>query len=592
MVPLSGGGRTAARVRFFAESGRLVAGRADARAARNRGGKSLALIGRLKPGRSAADAEQDLAHIAADIARDFPQTNAGWTVRVISLREQLVGSLRPALVALLTAVGVVLLIACANVANLLLVRAAARQREICVRYALGASRSKRRRAVAHREPDPGGWRRQWPAWRIAWWMLRALLAMAPASLPGGHAGADSTGASSRLPPALSLVTALAFGAVPAWHCTRYDTAEGLREGARGTVGGRNATRTRNVLVVLEVALAVILLHWLGAPGPDVRPVDSREHRLPHRSDPDDGNRAAEDGVPAGARVGVFPVARRAAVGAIRRGGRGVDLRRAAERQRESPARHHRGTTAAEPGQEIISDYRVITAGYFEALAIPLLEGDPIQPPPEDSLRVWINQTMARSGWPGQSAIGRRMKLTNYERDGRWYTVAGIVGDTRYTGLDRALRPQVYVHYRQDPRDQMAVVLRSFGDPVALVNSARAAVQALDPNQPIARVRTMEQIVTTSVANRRFQMLLIGVFALLAVTLAVVGLYAVVSYSVAERIHEMGLRLALGARPSNLLGLVLREGLRLVGLGIAIGVGAALLLTRFLETLLFGVRARE
>ena len=235
---------------------------------------------------------------------------------------------------------------------------------------------------------------------------------------------------------------------------------------------------------------------------------------------------------------------------------------------------------------------MITAGYFEALAIPLLEGDPIQPPPEDSLRVWINQTMARSGWPGQSAIGRRMKLTNYERDGRWYTVAGIVGDTRYTGLDRALRPQVYVHYRQDPRDQMAVVLRSFGDPVTLVNSARAAVLALDPNQPIARVRTMEQIVTTSVANRRFQMLLIGLFALLAVTLAVVGLYAVVSYSVAERIHEMGLRLALGARPSNLLGLVLREGLRLVGLGIAIGVGAALLLTRFLEALLFGVRARD
>jgi ABC-type antimicrobial peptide transport system permease subunit len=139
---------------------------------------------------------------------------------------------------------------------------------------------------------------------------------------------------------------------------------------------------------------------------------------------------------------------------------------------------------------------------------------------------------------------------------------------------------------------MAVVLRSFGDPVALVNSARAAVQALDPNQPVARVRTMEQIVTTSVANRRFQMILIGLFALSAVTLAVVGLYAVVSYSVADRIHEMGLRLALGARPASLLGLVLGEGLRLVGLGIAIGVLAALMLTRFLETLLFGVRARD
>jgi len=250
-----------------------------------------------------------------------------------------------------------------------------------------------------------------------------------------------------------------------------------------------------------------------------------------------------------------------------------------------------GQPRPQPGHEIISDYRVITAGYFEALGIPLLEGDSIQPSP-DAPRVWINQTMARSAWPGRPAVGRRLKLTNYDRDAAWYTVAGVVGDTRYTGLDRALRPQVYVYFTQDPKEQMAIVLRSYGDPSLLVASARQAVQSLDPNQPIARVRTMEQIVTTSVANRRFQMALIGVFAVLAVALAVVGLYAVVSYSVAERIHEMGLRLALGARPANLVALVLGEGLRLVMLGLAIGIGAALVLTRFLETLLFGVDARD
>ena len=557
---------------------------------RNRGGKSLALIGRLKPGLSPADAEQDLAHIAADIAREFPQTNAGWTVRVISLREQLVGSLRPALVALLTAVGVVLLIACANVANLLLVRAAARQREICVRYALGASRanivaqSLIESVILAASGAVAGL-------AIAWWMLRALLAMAPASLPA----ATQTGLDWHVvafTAALALVTALAFGAVPAWHCTRYDTAEGLREGARGTVGGRNATRTRNVLVVLEVALAVILL--IGSvllvqtfvrlihvnTGFRTDRILTMEIALPRTAYP----------APRASAFFLSLIEQLSALSGVEAAGltSGVPL---SGSENLLPVTIE-GQPRPEPGQEIISDYRVITAGYFEALAIPLVEGDPIQPPPEDSLRVWINQTMARSGWPGQSAIGRRMKLTNYERDGRWYTVAGIVGDTRYTGLDRALRPQVYVHYRQDPRDQMAVVLRSFGDPVTLVNSARAAVQALDPNQPIARVRTMEQIVTTSVANRRFQMLLIGLFALMAVTLAVVGLYAVVSYSVAERIHEMGLRLALGARPANLLGLVLGEGLRLVGLGIAIGVAAALLLTRFLEALLFGVRARD
>ena len=224
---------------------------------RNRGGKSFALIGRLKPGLTARDAQQDLARIAADIAREFPFTNAGWTVRVISLREQLVGPVRPALMALLTAVGFVLLIACANVANLLLVRAATRQREICVRSALGASRSALVLLFLAESLLLAGVAGI-AGLVIAWWMLRALLAMVPASLPAlTQPGFDWHVVLFTM--TLSAVIGVAFGAVPAWQCTRYDTTDGLREGARGTVGGRKATRMRNILVVFEVALAVMLL---------------------------------------------------------------------------------------------------------------------------------------------------------------------------------------------------------------------------------------------------------------------------------------------------------------------------------------------
>ena len=557
---------------------------------RNRGGKSLALIGRLKPGLTAADAENDLARIAADIAREFPPTNAGWTVRVISLREQLVGALRPALVALLAAVGVVLLIACANVANLLLVRAASRQREICVRYALGAPRSSlvwQSLAESTLLAGAGGL----AGLAIAWWMLRALLVMAPASLPAA-AQASLDWRVLTFTVVLSLGTAIMFGAMPAWYSTRLDTADGLREGSRGMVGGKSATRTRNALVVVEVALAVMLL--IGSvllvqtfvrlihvnTGFRTDRILTMEIALPKTAyTPAHASNFFQSLIE---RVSALPGVEAAGLTS------GVPL---SGSENLLPVTAE-GQPRPQPGQEIISDYRVITAGYFEALGIPVLDGESIQPSSADAPRVWINQTMARSGWPGGTAVGHRIKLTNYDRPGAWYTVAGVVGDTRYTGLDRALRPQVYVHFAQDPKEQMAVVLRSIGDPNLLINAVRQAVQTLDANQPIARVRTMEQIVTTSVANRRFQMLLIGIFATLAVTLAVVGLYAVVSYSVAERIHEMGLRLALGARPSNLVALVLGEGLRLVVIGIAVGVGAALLLTRFLEALLFGVEARD
>ncbi|HEX6974893.1 MAG TPA: FtsX-like permease family protein, partial [Vicinamibacterales bacterium] len=253
-----------------------------------------------------------------------------------------------------------------------------------------------------------------------------------------------------------------------------------------------------------------------------------------------------------------------------------------------------GQPRPEPGREVITDYRVVTPGYFKAMGIPLIEGEllPEHTRADGPRLAVISETMARTCWPGTSAVGRRLKLAPYDAEAPWYTVAGVVGDTRHTGLDIAPRPQVYVHHRHDPNDQMTVVMRTTGAPLGMAPAARAAIALIDPNQPVSRISTMEQVVAASVAARRFHMAVIGIFATLAAVLSLVGLYAVVSFSVAERLHEMAVRSALGARPSTLLVIVLTDGLRLAAGGIAIGIGAALLLTRYLSTLLYGVPPRD
>jgi putative ABC transport system permease protein len=558
----------------------------------NRGGKSIAIVGRLKDGVTPAEAQTDLAAIAADIARESPATNSGWTIRVMSLREQLVGTVRPALVALLTAVGFVLLIACANVANLLLVRAAARQREICVRHALGASASSlvigflMESVLLSALAGLAGL-------AVAWWMLRALLAIVPPSLPAiRHAGLDWR--VFAFTTSLALVIGIVFGAVPAWHSTKYDTAEGLREGARGTIGGRKATRTRNILVVIEVALAVVLL--IGSvlliqtfvrltrlnPGFRSDRILTMEVTLPKsRYSPE---RAAAFFRSAVAGAAILPSVEAAGITSS------VPL---SGTESLVPVTIE-GRPAPQPGVELIAEYRVVTPGYFQVFGIALREGVtlPEELPANSPPLVVIGETLARLAWPDGNALGKRVKLASYWQDGPWYTVAGVVGDTRHASLDTPLRPQLYVHHATDRKEQMAIVLRAGGDPSLLAAPARAVVQSIDPNQPVARVRTMAEIVTAAIATRRFHMFLVGIFAALAVTLAVVGLYAVISFSVAERIHEMGLRLALGAQPSDLLTLVLGEGLRLVATGAAAGIVVAFVLTRFLETLLFGVHARD
>ncbi|HEY7501608.1 MAG TPA: ABC transporter permease [Vicinamibacterales bacterium] len=559
---------------------------------RNRGGKSFALVGRLQPGVTLHAAEADLAAIAADIARTFPASNAGWTVRVMRLREQLVGSVRTALVVLLTAVGFVLLIACVNVANLLLVRAASRQREVAVRYALGAERRQILRQLLI-ESLVLSFAAGAAGILIGWWCLRALLVMLPVDLPA-VASATLDWRVIAFTAALSVTTGIIFGLVPALQAARVDLIEGLREGGRGTVGSRRAHRTRNLLVIVEVALAAILL--IGASlliqtfvrllnvdtGFRAEGLLTMEVALPRTAYP--ANRPAEFFDRLVARLGAVPGLQAVAAASSVPLAGSENLRQVTIEGRPRP----------DPGKEIIADFRVVTPDYFLAMGIPHLTGDPLprEPGPESPRVLLINSMMADTCFPGENPIGRRLKLTNFDQDAPWFTVVGVVGDTRHTALDSGLRPQVYVHHHVEPASQMVVVLRAHDDPSGYASVARAAVHELDPNQPAGRIRPMRAVISDAVARQRFTMFLAGTFAGLALVLSLVGLYAVVSYSVAERTHELGVRFALGATPARLLSLVLVDGLKLVGLGVALGLAGALLTARFLETQLFGVTAHD
>ncbi len=553
-----------------------------------RGGKSFALIGRMRDGVDLPLATADLDSIAADIARQSPASNAGWTVRIKPLREQLVGGVRTALLVLLVAVGVVLLIACANVANLTLVRAAGRRREMCVRLALGAGHGRLVRQMLA-ESLMLALVAGLAGLAVAWAGLHLMLAISPVKL-AAFANATLDWRVAVFTMTVSVFTGVIFGIIPALQLSRADLNDGLRDGGRGTAGNRRAHRTRNLLVVAEVALAMVLL--VGAVlllqtfvrllnvDAGFRPegVLTVEVSLPRTAYPPPAAADFFDRVTA--RLAGVPGVQGVAVTS------GVPLSGAENLRQVTIA----GRPKPDPGRELIADYRVVTAAYFKVMGIPQLAGQtlPSTVIGNPSPAVLVNSTMAATSWPGQDPIGRRIKLTSFDQDSPWHIVVGVVGDTRQTGLDSSLRPQVYVEQRVDPGQQMIVLIKAAGDPLGFAPVARAAVLESDRNQPVGRIRPMTEVVAESVSNRRFTMALVGAFAVLAFALSLVGLYAVVSHSVAERTQEMGVRLALGASPTSLLRLVLSEGLALTGIGIVLGVVGALIVTRFMAALLYGV----
>jgi len=552
----------------------------------------LSVVGRLKEGAAVEQASADLSGIAARLAQEYPATNAGWGVTVVPLHERVVGDVRPALWILMGVVGFLLLIACANVANLLLARAAVRRQEIAVRSALGARRGRLVRQLLTESlllSFAGGGL----GLLLAAWGVELLVALSPGNIPR----LDEAGLDARVllfTFAVAVVTGGLFGLLPALSASKTDLAESLKEGgSRGSTAGQGARRLRNSLVVSEIAIAVVLLAGAGlmvrsfqsiqAVDPGFRPerVLTFDLSLPAARYKEDAQLTGfYDQL--GARAAALPGVERAAVTSALPLSGGDILSFVIEGRPELP-----------PEKVQDAEYSTVSPEYFDVMGIRLVSGEKFTErdragAPAVTL---ISETMARKYWPGEDPVGKRINLGDPARS-PWRTVVGVVKDIRREALDKEPYPQMYSPIAQFPRRGLSVVARASGDPLGLVPAVRRELAGLDKDLPLSNVRTMEQVLAESVARRRFQMLLIAAFAGIGLLLAAVGIYGVISYSVAQRRHEIGVRMALGARAPDILRLVVGQGLGLALAGVGVGLLAAFALTRVMSSLLYGVSATD
>ncbi|MFL6234885.1 MAG: ADOP family duplicated permease [Thermoanaerobaculia bacterium] len=559
---------------------------------RTKMGHFMQAAARLAPGVPPEKARAEMDTIASRLESQYVEYDKGWGVTLVPLRDQLAGEIKPALLVLLGAVGFVLLIACVNVANLLLARAAGRHKEIAIRSAMGAGR---RRIIRQLLTESlllsllGGAL----GLLLSLWSVRALVALSPEHLIGdGEVGLNLPVLAFTL--AASLLTGALFGLAPALEASRVKLNESLKESSRGNAGSPRGRRLRDALIVAEVGLALVLLVGAGLmvrsfvrlqavdPGFDASRLLTLRVALPSVRYPDDAKAKAFFGQAVASLRTLPGVLSASAVSELPFATLGSATSFTIE-GRPTPA----------PGEELDTDVRVVDEEYFRAMRIPVLAGRTFtaQEAAEDRKKCVINQSLARVYFPGENPVGKR--ITVVMSDNPTPTeIVGVVGDARYARLEGDLRPMVYWTPPQLTYSSMTLLLRTAGDPEDLAAPARRAIQAIDKDLPVADVRTMEDWISESVARTRFGTLLLGAFALLALTLAAVGIYGVMSHSVAQRQNEIGVRMALGARAGDVLWLVIRQGLARVLVGVGLGLLGALALTRVLASLLYGVSATD
>ena len=557
-----------------------LAARTDPSGQRNHG--YFSVVGRVKPGQTIEGAQADLDAVAGSIERDFPATNQFQGVQLTPLRTDLVSDVRQTVLLLFAAVALLLLIATANVSGLLLARAAARHQEMAVRIALGASRA---RIVAQLLTESlvlavlGGA----TGVILAMWLIGPLVAMSPADLGvAGTVTVDRTVLLFGL--AVSTFAGLLFGLAPALQLARQDVHGDLKQGARGgvSVGQR---RLRAVLVAGEIALSLVLL--VGA-GLTIRSF-AKVQQQPPGFNPDRvltfGLSLPSARYPTPQQKAEFWQRAIAAVREIP----GVEVAGATSRLPLLPGNSTRGLTIRDlpPNAQASAHYRTASPDYFRAMGIPLLRGRVFEEADREGrpLVAVISAAAARRFWPNRDPLGERFSINDPE-----ITIVGVVGDVRAAALDAAPQPTVYVPYRQDPWPSMVFTLR-FGalDAVdaGIHTSIRAAISGVDKDQPIGAILTMDEQMSKSLTRRRFSVTLLSAFGAIAAALAAIGLYGVLAFIVAQRRREIGVRMALGAQPRDVIADVMGHGLRLAAIGVVIGIAMALAGTRLLRSLLFG-----